>query len=161
MHLYHFRYLTFINLLFFFYQLNTHTFCLINFFFLTWIKLFKKNVEFTYIEAIDLLVWLRYATRFCGPQMRSLCASDGWGHCILWFKEGQCANSYWHYWCRHFSQRLGVRIVGPPLIDIYKLNFCEVNEPLSSLFTPNSKDRNALNVLYLVCLIIGGNWLNF
>lgn len=93
--------------------------------------------------------------------MRSLCASDGWGHCILWFKEGQCANSYWHYWCRHFSQRLGVRIVGPPLIDIYKLNFCEVNEPLSSLFTPNSKDRNALNVLYLVCLIIGGNWLNF
>lgn len=66
--------------------------------------------------------------------MRSLCASDGWGHCILWFKEGQCANSYWHYWCRHFSQRLGVRIAGPPFIDIYKLNFCEVNEPLFSLY---------------------------
>lgn len=87
--------------------------------------------------------------------MRSLCASDGWGHCILWLKKATVPtltgttdvdNLIRHF----FTEDIGTSIYW--YLD-YKLNFCEDTELLPSFYPQfQVKDRNALNVLLIFSL---------
>lgn len=83
--------------------------------------------------------------------MRSLCASDGWGHCILWLKKATVptltGTTDVDNLIRHFSLRIIYWYLD------YKLNFCEDTELIPSHYTQfQVKDRNALNVLLIFSL---------
>lgn len=128
---------------------------MIIFFLLTWIKLFeKKNVEFIptvklstgLAQICNKVLWSTNEKFMCEWWMRTL-------HFVV--KEGHCANSHWHYWCRQPNKTFFTEDIGTSIywyLD-YKLNFCEDTELIPSLYTQfQVKDRNALNVLLIFSL---------
>lgn len=128
-----------------------------NFFFLlTWIKLFEKKkmlnlptvkLSTGLAQICNKVLWSTNEKFMCEWWMRTL-------HFVV--KEGHCANSHWHYWCRQPNKTFFTEDIGTSILYWYldyKLNFCEDTELIPSFYPQfQVKDRNALNVLLIFSL---------
>lgn len=97
-------------------------------------------------QICNKVLWSTNEKFMCEWWMRTL-------HFVV--KEGHCANSHWHYWCRQPNKTFFTEDIGTSIywyLD-YKLNFCEDTELIPSFYPQfQVKDRNALNVLLIFSL---------